>query len=200
MTHIKVNFVAGEANCKVQCPHCPVNSKPSSFWTKSGSSFRVANFKRHFEPLHVTQPLARNQNISNENITPPLARNEDTNIANTSKQDVRLKKCYQIMNVRNVVLSKTNMLLRSELESLKKCMALAPIENVIATKRCNVASESSSVSGDDLVKMGDQLKTAHHEIHLGSPWQDETKYYSCVLYSQNKKICYSCSGHLPVCT
>lgn len=126
-----MKVVTGEAKCAVQCPHCSNKSTLSTFWTKTGPSFRVANFKRHFETHKKTR---------------------------VDQKLTLLKKYNHMMTLRNIVLSKKNMLLRSELQCAKKCTPMTPLENLISEKKSNVESSSGMNMNSKLVDENNGLQ------------------------------------------
>lgn len=163
-----MQFVAGEAKCTVQCPQCPTKSTLSPFWTKTGPSFRVANFKRHYDS-HL---IARNKSQNRPNIQKKSHKNKPTrgneNILRVRAGDFgRLKRFAEVTKLRSIVLSKTNMMLRSELNCVKKRMPLELLKNPIPKKKTNTAL--STVAGDELEKenfvLQSKLGTALCEIH-----------------------------------
>lgn len=108
------------------------------------------------------QPTARNENIEQ-----PSAPNEKINQSLVRNENIRLRKYIGIMKVRNIVLSKTNMLLRSELQCTKKRAALIPIENVITAKKCHVDVETqtlTSVSGDESATMANENEVLRNKL------------------------------------
>lgn len=143
--------VAGVSSCEVQCPQCPSKMLLSAYWTKTGSSFRVSNFKRHFEAHTETG----NDNHVDENIQ-VLHENQSHIRENTLNQKPReinrLKNYNQMVTLRNIVLSKKNMLLRSEIYNMKRT-PMTPLENVISTKKPNVHVQSCSEMNTDFSKL-----------------------------------------------
>lgn len=192
--HVRVEFVVGEAKCTVQCPYpqCITKSTLSPYWTNTGPSFRVANFKRHYETHSVAEPKNQNrpniQKITQEN--KPTGSNE--NMVRDGAGDFdRLKKYTQAMKLRSLVLSKTNMLLRSELNCIKKRKPLKPLENVISPKKAN--NTANFLADDQLEKensaLQSKLRIALCEIHR---LNDERKKLLDINYDLRGRIRVFC--------